>query len=221
LVFFWNWFPRLVPKVNIGTGKSTAGASNEQGPTNLRTLHTPIPVLSPMMQIVTAPFTRDIMINTLTQPPEEAKVNNKELVAKYVHRGLECVTLLYDWASHRPNLCVGYKTPMLSQTDDNIFAVFKTIVDEFSPEEDKLNETYPEANSSFTKNEMHDVLHCDGGKKVKIAPSLRHTASLYIPESCAITSYLISEFKYNFCALQSRNSTSSISAMSCSSGSDK
>jgi hypothetical protein len=28
----------------------------------------------------------------------------------------------------------------------------------------------------FYKNEMHDILHYDGGQTVKIAPSLRHDA---------------------------------------------
>jgi hypothetical protein len=38
---------------------------------------------------------------------------------------------------------------MLSETDNNLFAVFKTIVDEFSTEEEKLNETYPETGKHF------------------------------------------------------------------------
>jgi hypothetical protein len=40
-------------------------------------------------KIVTAPVTLDIRINTLTQLAEEAKVDNTDVVAKYVHRGLE------------------------------------------------------------------------------------------------------------------------------------
>jgi hypothetical protein len=87
-------------------------------------------------KIVTAPVTLDVRINTLTQLPEEAKVNDKDVVAKYVHRGLEGVTLLYDWASHRLTLRVGYKTIILYETDDNLFAVFKTIVDDLCPEGD-------------------------------------------------------------------------------------
>jgi hypothetical protein len=51
-------------------------------------------------KIVTAPVTLDVRINTLTQLPEEAKVNDKDVIAKYVHRGLEGVTLLYEWESH-------------------------------------------------------------------------------------------------------------------------
>jgi hypothetical protein len=49
-------------------------------------------------KIVTAPVTLDVRINTLTQIPEEAKVNDKDVVAKCVYRGLEGVTLLYEWA---------------------------------------------------------------------------------------------------------------------------
>jgi hypothetical protein len=52
-------------------------------------------------KIVTAPATLDVTINSLTQLPEEAKMDDKDVVAKYVHRDLEGVTLLYDWASHR------------------------------------------------------------------------------------------------------------------------
>jgi glucuronate isomerase len=66
---------------------------------------------------------------------------------------------------------------------------------------------------------MHDILHYDGGKTFKIVPSLRHDALLDIPEN--IFHRLISEFKDNLCGSQSGNSTSSISAMSFSSGSDK
>jgi hypothetical protein len=81
-----------------------------------------------MTKIVTAPVTLDVRINTLTQLPEEAKVNDKDAVAKYVHRGLEGVTLLYDWASHRLTLRVRYNTPILSETDDNLFAVSKQLL---------------------------------------------------------------------------------------------
>jgi hypothetical protein len=80
----------------------------------------------------------------------------------------------YDWASHRLTLRVGYKTPILSETDDNIFAVFKTIVDELCPEADGVNEYYPETGKHFFfKDEMHDVLHYDGGEMVKIALFIR------------------------------------------------
>jgi hypothetical protein len=91
-------------------------------------------------KIVTAPVTLDVRINTLTQLPEEAKVNDKDVVAKYVHRGLEGVTLLYDWEAHRLMLRVGYNTPIVSETDYNLFAVFKTIVDDLCPEGDGANE---------------------------------------------------------------------------------
>jgi hypothetical protein len=131
---------------------------------------------------VTAPVTLDVRINILTKLPEEAKMSDKDVVAKYVHRGLEGVTLLYDWASHQITLRVGYNTPILSETDANLFAVFKTIVDELCPEGDGVNENYPETGKHiFFKNEMHDVLHYDGGDTFKIAPSLRHDAPLFIP----------------------------------------
>jgi hypothetical protein len=114
-----------------------------------RTVPTSTPVLSPTTRIVTAPVTRNIRINTLAQLPEETKENDKNVVAKYVDRGLKGVSFLCDWASHRLTLRVSSTTPMLSETDDNLFAVFKTIVDEFSPEEETLNETYPETGKHF------------------------------------------------------------------------
>jgi hypothetical protein len=88
----------------------TAGLSDGEGLARPRTPLTTIPIPSPVTKIVTSPVTLDVRINTLTQLPEEAKVNDKDVVAKYVHRGLEGVTLLYDWASDRITLRVGYNT---------------------------------------------------------------------------------------------------------------
>jgi hypothetical protein len=85
---------------------------------------------------MTVPVDFDIRINTLTQIPEEEKVDDKDVIAKYVHRGLEGVPLLYDWASHQLTLRVRYKTPILSETEDNLFADFKKIIDDLCPEED-------------------------------------------------------------------------------------
>jgi hypothetical protein len=78
------------------TTSLTAGVSDGDGLSRPRTLLTTIPVLSPAMKIVTAPVTLDVRINTLTQLLEEAKLDDKDIVAKYVHHGLEGVTLLYD-----------------------------------------------------------------------------------------------------------------------------
>jgi hypothetical protein len=120
----------------------TAGVSDKQASPMLSPVPQPMPVLSPTMEtkVVTAPVTHGIMINTLTQLPEEAKVNDNDVIARYVSRCLESIMLLYDWASHRLTLRVGYKTPMLYETDEHMFAFFKEIVDEFSPKEEKLND---------------------------------------------------------------------------------
>jgi hypothetical protein len=126
----------------------------------------------------------DVRINSLSQLPEDAKVDDRDAVAKYVHRGLEGVTILYEWASHRLTLQVGYKTPILSETDENLFAVFKTLVDELCPEGGGVNENYPETGKHiFFKNEMHDVLHYNGGDTVQIAPSLRHDVLFFTPKN--------------------------------------
>jgi hypothetical protein len=74
----------------------TAGLSDGEGLTRPIAHLTTIAVLTPVTKIVTAPVTVDVRINTLTQLPEEAKVDDKDVVAKYVHRGLEGVTLLYE-----------------------------------------------------------------------------------------------------------------------------
>jgi hypothetical protein len=61
---------------------------------------------------------------------------------------------------------------------------------------DRLNETYPETGKHFFyKNEMHDVLHYDGGKMVKIAPSLR----------CEVLPVAIVYNRINTCLHQNRN----------------
>jgi hypothetical protein len=76
-----------------------------------------------------------------------------------------------------------------------------------------VNGNYPETGKHiFFKNETHDVLHYDGA-------SLRHDDSLFIPQT--MCRRLISEFKENLCGSQSCNSTSSVSVMSFSSGSNK
>jgi hypothetical protein len=108
------------------------------------TVPPPIPISCPVTNIMTTPVTRDIMINTLMQLPVEAKLIDKDVIAKYASHSLEGITLLYDWASHRFTLCISYKTPILSETAENLFVVFKASVDEFSFEEEKLNERYPE-----------------------------------------------------------------------------
>jgi hypothetical protein len=82
-----------------------------------------------------------------------------------------------------------------------------------------MNENYPKTGKHiFFKNEMHDVLHYDGGDRVKVAPSLRHDAPLFIPQH--VYHRLISDFKENFCGSQSGNSTSSVRAMTFISGSN-
>jgi hypothetical protein len=151
--------------------------------------------------------------------------------SKSGRQGCRCQILVSRPRMHAATLQVGttpaniaYWTqdsyPILSETDDNLFAFFKTIVDELSPEEDGLNANYPgTVKHVFFKNEMHDVLHYDGGETVKIAPSLHRNAPLHIPQN--MCRCLISEFKDNLCGSQSGNSTPSVSAMSFSSGSDK
>jgi hypothetical protein len=104
-------------------------------------MHVPSPTME--TKVVTASVTRYIIINMLTQLSEESKVMDKDSIVKYVSWCHEGATLLYDGASHRLAVRVGYKTPMLSEKDDNLFAVFKAIVGEFSPKEEELNETYP------------------------------------------------------------------------------
>jgi hypothetical protein len=114
-------------------------------------------------------------------------------------------------------LRVRYKTPILSETDDSLFEVFKTIIDDICPEGDGVNEHYSETGKHiFFKNEMHDVLHYDGDNTVEIAPSLHHDDPLFMPQ--IMYRCLISEFKEDLCGSQSGNSTSSVSAMSFSSG---
>jgi hypothetical protein len=74
-----------------------------------------------------------------------------------------------------------------------------------------VDELCPEGDGVET---MHDVLHYDGGETVKIA----HDAPLFIPQN--MCRHLISEFKDSLRGSQSGNSTSSVSTISFSSGSN-
>jgi hypothetical protein len=171
-------------KAKTITTSLTAGVSDGDGLARPRTLVKTIPVLSPVTNIGTAPVTLDVRINTLTQLLEEEKVDDKDGIAKYVHRDQDGVTLLYEWAARRLTLRVGYNSPILSETDDNLFAFLKKNVDELCPEAEGVNKNYPEKGKHFFfKNEMYDVLHYDGGETIKIAPSLRHDAPFYTPQN--------------------------------------
>jgi hypothetical protein len=148
-------------------------------------------------KVATSAVTRDIRINTLTQLQGEDTLKKEWLIEKYVNRGLEGMTLLFDWASHRLTICVGYNTPMFSDTDEKLFSVFKSLIDDFSSGEEQATETYPEKGKHlFYNDEMHDVLHCDGGDMVLIAPSLRHLVTLSIAQDACRK--LISEFYDTF-----------------------
>jgi hypothetical protein len=113
-----------------------------------------------------APVTHDILINTLTGLPTEATMNDEDAIAKYVIIGLEGVILLYDLA-HMLTVHVGYNTPMFD-TKYNLFAVFKSIVDEFSSDEDEFDSFPEKGKHFFYKGEMQDVLYYDGGETVKV-----------------------------------------------------
>jgi hypothetical protein len=70
-------------------------------------------------------------------------------------------------------------------------------VDELCPERDGVNENYPETGKHiFFKNEIHDVLHYDGGYTVKLAPYLHHDDPLFIPKICDVILYPSSKKTY-------------------------
>jgi hypothetical protein len=72
---------------------------------------------------------------------------------------------------------------MFSDTDEKLFSVFKSPIDDFSSDEEQAKETYPEKGKHFFYNdEMHNVLHYDGCNMVLITPSLRHSSTLYIAQ---------------------------------------
>jgi hypothetical protein len=184
-------------KAKTITTNLTAGLSDGEGLARPRTPLKTIPVLSPVTNIVTVPVTLDVRINNLAQLPEEAKVNDKDVVAKYVHRGLEGATLLYEWASHRLTLRVGYNTSILSETDDNLFAVFKTIVDELCPQGDGVNENYPETGKhifSKTKCMMFCILM--EATQLKYRPLYATMIHCLYPRICAVALCLSSKKNY-------------------------
>jgi hypothetical protein len=83
----------------------------------------------------------------LTQLPGEDALKDERLIENYVSRGLEGVIPLFDWASHRVTIYVGYNTPKFLDTDEKLFSVFKSLVDDFSSDEEQANESHPRVNN--------------------------------------------------------------------------
>jgi hypothetical protein len=133
-------------------------------------------------KVSTAPVTHDIRINTLTVLPTEATIKKENVISRYVRRGLEGVALMYNWASHCLTVHVGYNTPIFCENSEDLFEVFKSIVDEFSSDKEENLESYPEKGKHFFyREEMHDVLHYNGGLTVRVAPSLHHCLACSLP----------------------------------------
>jgi hypothetical protein len=99
-------------------------------------------------KVAMAAVTREIK-NTLTQLPAESSIKDEDVIGKYTSRGIEWVRLLYDWASHRLTVCVSYKTPILLSVNDNLFDLFKQILDEFYSDEEERRDSYPEKGRHF------------------------------------------------------------------------
>jgi hypothetical protein len=87
---------------------------------------------------------------------------------------------------------------MFSDVYDQLFAVFKAIVEEFSSDEEEGKDSYPEKGKRFFFAEgIHEVLFYDSGKTVKVAPSLRHAQSF---ELLSLECHpLISDLYSKFC----------------------
>jgi hypothetical protein len=90
---------------------------------------------------------------------------------------------------------------MFSNIDDQLFAVFKAIVEDFFSDEEEGKYSYPEKGKRLIfGEEMHDVLFYDGGETVKVAPSLRHMQSFELSSLDCRAS--ISDFYSKFCGSQ-------------------
>jgi hypothetical protein len=87
-------------------------------------------------KVSTALFTHDIRINTLIVLPTEATIKKENVVSRYDIRDPEGVVLMYDCASRCLAVRVGYNIPIFSETSEDLFEVFKSIVDEFSSDEE-------------------------------------------------------------------------------------
>jgi hypothetical protein len=152
------------------------------------------PITDVTAKVSTAPVKHDIRINNLTVLPSEATIKKENIVSWYISRGLDGVVLLYDWASHRLTVHVGYNTPIFSETSEDLFEVFKSIVAEFSSDEEENVESYLEKGKHFFyREEMHDVFHYYGGSTVRVAPSLRHYLAFIFPHQevwCLIAIFL-------------------------------
>jgi hypothetical protein len=110
------------------------------------------PTTTTATKVSTAPVMRDFRINTLTQLPAEATINEEDIIGKCTRRGLEGVILMFDWASHILMVRTSYKTPIFSSANDNLFDVFKAIIDDFSSsDEEERRDSYPEKGNCFKK----------------------------------------------------------------------
>jgi hypothetical protein len=98
---------------------------------------------------------------------------------------------------------------MFSDVDDQLAAVFKAIVEDFSSDEEEGKDSYPEKGKHFFfGEEIHEVLFNDGGETVKVTHSLRHVQSFEL--SSLKCRALISDFYSKFCGSQNGNEDSSI-----------
>jgi hypothetical protein len=107
------------------------------------------PIADFTAKVSTAPVTHDIRINTLPVLPSEAILKKGKVILRYDSRGLEGVVLMYEWASRRPTVRVGYHTPIFSETSEDLFEVYKSIVAEFSFDMEENPESYPEKANHF------------------------------------------------------------------------
>jgi hypothetical protein len=170
---------------------------------------TPATVTPPLLKVATAAATRDILINTLTQLLSEATIKSESVIDTFGSCGLAGVTFSYEWASHRLTIRVGYKTPMFSDVDDQLFAALNAIVDDFSSDEEERKDCYPEKDKRlFYGDELHEVLFYDSGETVKVAPPLHHVQSFEL--SSLKCRALISDFYSKFCGSQNGDEDSSI-----------
>jgi hypothetical protein len=134
--------------------------------------------------VATAPETRYDRINTLTELQAEATLIDKDtVISKLVIRGLEGMTLLYEWVVHHLTIRVGYKMPNLSDADDSFLHVFNVMVDDLSSDKEDNNDSYPEKGGV-----LHN--HCDGGYRVYVTPILQHSKLVWVTlDKCLILIY--------------------------------
>jgi hypothetical protein len=128
-------------------------------------------VRAPLSKATIAAVMRDIQINTLTQLPSEATNKRDSVIEQFASHAIEGVNFLYDWASHRLTVRVGYTTKcflMLMTSSKQYWQTLPLV-------KRRGRILIPKRAIIFSlRNKCTRFLFYDSGETVKVASSLHH-----------------------------------------------